>query len=257
VTVGCLAALALAGGAASAQPAPVQPAPGDEVEPDPGDAAGEEPPATGESAGDDEAKGDEAKGDEAKGDEAKGDDDKEDKKDKGEKDKKDNDGPDIEITGRVFFRATAYDDDLNPWIGTLTTPSARLGARYRWKKKLTARISFEARGSLRDAYVEVRLAKALHLRAGRFKLPVSAIERTSTWTLPTIGFLRPFFRSHIPSGLVADTTLTRSPVFTPIFLASPVWMMIAFSGMRSVRYGIVIVRDLVCRTSRWVMRWRG
>ena len=56
-----------------------------------------------------------------------------------------------------------------------------------------------------------------------------------TWTVPIIGFLAPLPRSQTPSGLVADTTLTLSPVCTPSFLASLVWRMMPFSGMRSVR----------------------
>lgn len=93
---------------------------------------------------------------------------------------------DIAVSGRVFFRATAYDEDANPWLSQLTLASARVGVRYHWKQRLEAKVSFEARGSVRDAYLDVRITDCLHLRAGRFKLPASAIERTSTWTLPTI-----------------------------------------------------------------------
>ncbi|HVV86364.1 MAG TPA: porin [Kofleriaceae bacterium] len=92
----------------------------------------------------------------------------------------------LEVSGRVYARATAYDDDINPWIGALSIPSARVGVTYQWKDKVAAKVSFEVKGSLRDAYVDVALTPCLTLRAGRFKLPASGIERTSTWTLPTI-----------------------------------------------------------------------
>jgi hypothetical protein len=55
----------------------------------------------------------------------------------------------------------------------------------------------------------------------------------------------------------ADTTFTRCPLFSPSRFASRAFKTIAFSGMCSVRYGCVIVRDFVIRMSRFVMRWRS
>lgn len=90
--------------------------------------------------------------------------------------------------GRVFARATAFDTDDIPWTGQLELSSVRLGARYRWKKKLRAKIVLEAAGkvSLRDALLELDGPSGLELSIGRFKGPVSALERTSAWILPSI-----------------------------------------------------------------------
>ncbi len=90
--------------------------------------------------------------------------------------------------GRVFARATAFDTDEVPWTGQLELASVRLGARYRWKKKLRAKVVLEASGkvSLRDALIELDGPRGLELSIGRFKGPVSAIERASAWILPSI-----------------------------------------------------------------------
>lgn len=90
--------------------------------------------------------------------------------------------------GRVFARATAFDTDDVPWTGGLELASVRLGARYRWKKKLRAKVVLEASGkvSVRDALLELDGPRGLELSIGRFKGPVSAIERASAWILPSI-----------------------------------------------------------------------
>lgn len=124
-------------------------------------------------------------GDPKADDDAKADDDQADGDPDGEVKAKDG-APEIEVSGRVYARYEAYQDDFNDWSGAFSLPSARVGVKYAWKKRLAAKVSFEARGSVRDAYVDVALTPCLHLRGGRFKVPVSAIERTSTWTLPTI-----------------------------------------------------------------------
>lgn len=100
-------------------------------------------------------------------------------------------GDTLEIHGRVFARGTATKEEtaLGPgqWVGALSLDSARFGFEYQWREQVRAEVSYEAtRDSLRDAYVELRLAHGLRLRAGRMKLPIGAIEQTSTWTLPTI-----------------------------------------------------------------------
>lgn len=90
--------------------------------------------------------------------------------------------------GRVFARASAFDTDDVPWTGQLELASVRLGARYRWKKKLRAKVVLEASGkvSVRDALLELDGPSGLELSIGRFKGPVSAIERASAWILPSI-----------------------------------------------------------------------
>lgn len=90
--------------------------------------------------------------------------------------------------GRVFVRATASDTDDTPWTGELALASVRLGARYRWKKKLRAKVVLEAAGkvSVRDALLTLDGPRGLEVTIGRFKGPVSAIERASAWILPSI-----------------------------------------------------------------------
>lgn len=90
--------------------------------------------------------------------------------------------------GRVFARATAFDTDDTPWTGGLELASVRLGASYRWKKKLRAKVVLEAAGkvSVRDALLSLDGPRGLELTVGRFKVPVSAIERASAWVLPSI-----------------------------------------------------------------------
>lgn len=113
----------------------------------------------------------------------------------------DSDSPwdNLELSGRVYFRAEGYHEDGNDWLAQLSLPSARLGVKYKWKDRLAAKVSFEVRGSVRDAYLDVALSPCLTLRAGRFKLPASAIERTSTWTLPSID--RPLGSDVLGGGL--------------------------------------------------------
>lgn len=102
-------------------------------------------------------------------------------------DKKRRTGDTLEVTGRVFARGTASSEDSGAWQSDLGLASARLGVDYQWRQKLRAEISYElTKSSLRDAYVQLELGHGLRLRAGRFKLPVGAIEQTSAWTLPTI-----------------------------------------------------------------------
>ncbi|MBK9030702.1 MAG: hypothetical protein IPL61_05080 [Myxococcales bacterium] len=107
-------------------------------------------------------------------------------------------GDDLKVTGRVFARgaAAAEETALGPgaWVSELTLASARIGVEYQWHEQVKAEVTFEAaRGSVRDAYVELDLDHGLRVRAGRMKLPVGAVETTSSWTLPTIG-----------RGMVAD-----------------------------------------------------
>lgn len=107
-------------------------------------------------------------------------------------------GDTLEVHGRVFARGAAAKEETalggGAWTSELTLASARIGVDYQWREQLRAKVSYEAaKGSVRDAFVELELDHGLRLRAGRMKLPVGAIEQTSSWTLPTIG-----------RGMVAD-----------------------------------------------------
>lgn len=106
--------------------------------------------------------------------------------------------PPITVGGRVLSRFTAVDDDFNPWSGGFSLDSARVQVNYAWKQ-LSAELSFEVRGSVRDAYLDLEVADDVSVRAGHFKAPASAIERTSTWTLPTID--RPLGAAVLDGGL--------------------------------------------------------
>jgi hypothetical protein len=96
-------------------------------------------------------------------------------------------GDTTDVHGRVFARATAASEDDAAWQSELGIASARIAVDYQWREKIRAQVEYEAaRESLRDAFVQVELGHGLRLRAGRFKLPMSSIENTSAWTLPTI-----------------------------------------------------------------------
>jgi hypothetical protein len=107
-------------------------------------------------------------------------------------------GDTLEVHGRVFARGAAAKEETalgaGAWTSELTLASARIGVDYQWREQLRAKLSYEAaKSSVRYAYVELDHDHGLRLRAGRMKLPVGAIEQTSSWTLPTIG-----------RGMVAD-----------------------------------------------------
>ena len=100
----------------------------------------------------------------------------------------------VEVDGRVFVREELVGRPGRDWTGELRLDSVRLGATYQWKERLRVQISLEAntdataliRDIVRDAYVELVVAPGVAIRGGRFKLPISAIESTSAWRLPTI-----------------------------------------------------------------------
>jgi hypothetical protein len=107
-------------------------------------------------------------------------------------------GDTLEVHGRVFARGAAAKEETalgaGAWTSELTLASARIGVDYQWREQVRAKLSYEAaKSSVRDAFVELDLDHGLRLRAGRMKLPVGALEQTSSWTLPTIG-----------RGMVAD-----------------------------------------------------
>lgn len=121
-----------------------------------------------------------------------------------EKDKKTDkkEKPAIVVGGRVFALGEIVKTDLVDWTGELKLESARVGVAYRWKNKLTAKVSLEAAGndaSVRDAFLEIKAGDGGRIRAGRFKLPISSVEQASAWTLPTIG--RPFLAKVLEDGV--------------------------------------------------------
>jgi hypothetical protein len=96
--------------------------------------------------------------------------------------------------GRVIVGEVVESREGSTATGDAQLRSARLSAKYRWKKRLRAEVTVEAAGgkaSLRDATLQLSLGSGFWVRGGRFKMPLSVIELTSTWTLPTVdrGFL--------------------------------------------------------------------
>ncbi len=94
----------------------------------------------------------------------------------------------LSFAGRVFVRAVAQSIESELWEGELLLDSARLAVNYDWKQKARVKVSIEAAGGVevKDAFIELAVAKHLTVQAGRFKLPLSALEQASAWTLPTI-----------------------------------------------------------------------
>jgi hypothetical protein len=94
----------------------------------------------------------------------------------------------LSIAGRVFTRFTATSIEDSPYTGELALDSARIGVNYTWKDKVRTKVSLEAANGpeVKDAFVEIDAGSSVTVRAGHFKIPISAIEQSSTWTLPTI-----------------------------------------------------------------------
>lgn len=93
----------------------------------------------------------------------------------------------LTVSGRVFARAEYARDRQEPWAGGLSLASARMGVNYE-RKAVRMRLTMEARSSVkvRNAFAELRFGD-VHVRAGRFKVPIGEVQRASSWDLPTIG----------------------------------------------------------------------
>jgi len=106
----------------------------------------------------------------------------------------------FELKGRVYARAeydrrnaVILDDMLQPVARTIdsldfSVPTARLSLHYHapmeWLTAV-AEIDISGKPDMKDGYIQ---AKDTHfiVRAGQFKVPVSAMESTSPWTLPMV-----------------------------------------------------------------------
>lgn len=121
----------------------------------------------------------------------------------------------LQIKGRVLTLAELRNQERQVINGAvlsmepttsldLSIASARIGLEYeapvRW---LTAVAELELRGkpSLKDGYAQAR-GEHFFVRAGQFKLPVSAIETESTWTLPLVrrGFVHDLLTDWLDVG---------------------------------------------------------
>lgn len=100
----------------------------------------------------------------------------------------------LEFAGRVIARSAFEQVDpegapASDGVGTSSISSARAKVSYR-AHGLRAQLSVEFAGKprVKNAYVELRLHDGptkIDVRGGQFKMPVSAIELESQWTLPT------------------------------------------------------------------------
>ncbi len=101
--------------------------------------------------------------------------------DKGKKRKK------LEFAGRVFARSAVVKNEGTKAVGQQSLQSARAGADYRshdLRVQLAVELASKAR--IKDAFVQLRVLDAakLDVRAGNFKMPFSAIQLESIWSLP-------------------------------------------------------------------------
>ena len=95
----------------------------------------------------------------------------------------------LELTGRIFTRAALVKlESANDATMQTTLQSARAGLDYRGKHGLRAQLELEVatKAQVKDAYVQLRLADEVRVdvRAGNFKMPFSAIQLESIWSLP-------------------------------------------------------------------------
>jgi hypothetical protein len=99
----------------------------------------------------------------------------------------------IEVKGRVFALAKYTDErldngatDIEQQTLVLSVPSARAGFKATVRKGISLTIEADfagSRASIRDGYIQAK-SKSFVLRAGRFKMPISAFTLESPWRLP-------------------------------------------------------------------------
>ena len=108
--------------------------------------------------------------------------------------------------GRLDVRETLEHPQGGIWAGEITIPAARIELGYRWKKRLRAVMEFDVRGDIKDAFIWLKIGKGLSTRAGRFKVPLSLVERESATRLPLVrrGLLRDVLNDAL--GLTGRST---------------------------------------------------
>ena len=93
----------------------------------------------------------------------------------------------LELSARIFARSAMIKTGDEPTTAQSTLQSARAGFDYRAHDlRMQLEVEVADRAKVKDAYVQLRLADApkLDVRAGNFKMPFSAIQGESIWTLP-------------------------------------------------------------------------
>jgi hypothetical protein len=131
----------------------------------------------------------------------------------------------LSFAGRVFTRVTATSVDGAPWTGAVALDSARIAVNHIWKERVRTKVSIEAANGpeVKDAFVDIAASDCLSIRAGRFKVPISALEQASAWTLPTIdrGVVAKILEDGVAlTGRRDGVQATWSPTLTTRLVAS-------------------------------------
>jgi len=95
----------------------------------------------------------------------------------------------LDFAGRVFVRSALVDTEGAPDTTAQTSlQSARAKADYRSHDlRAELELEFASKAKVKNAYVQLRVlddAPRIDVRAGNFKMPFSAIQMASIWTLP-------------------------------------------------------------------------
>ena len=93
----------------------------------------------------------------------------------------------LELTARIFARSSMIKSGDEPTAAQSTLQSARGGFDFRAHGlRMQLELEVADRAKIKDAYVQLRLSDSpkLDVRAGNFKMPFSAIQLESIWTLP-------------------------------------------------------------------------
>ncbi|MBL0217651.1 MAG: hypothetical protein IPQ07_27720 [Myxococcales bacterium] len=96
----------------------------------------------------------------------------------------------LEFGGRLFVRgAVMKAAPATDWTGQGSVTSARAKADFRSHgMHAELQVEFAGKARLKNAYIQLPLVDGparIDVRAGQFKMPFSAIERESLWSLPT------------------------------------------------------------------------
>lgn len=93
----------------------------------------------------------------------------------------------LDFGARIFVRSAMLKTGDEPTTGQSKLQSARAGFDYR-AGDVRAQLEVEVadKAKIKDAYVQLRLSDVpkVDVRAGNFKMPFSAIQGESIWTLP-------------------------------------------------------------------------
>ncbi len=95
----------------------------------------------------------------------------------------------FEVHGRFEARekvSSVQEPSRQPWRGDFGLARARLGVD--WKKddvEVVLEADLEGKPELKDAWAKLDVGRGAAVRAGQFKMPISALERESSWELPT------------------------------------------------------------------------